>query len=99
MLLMPASKSRRQTNFPRIQVDLVGHITATGAGPPECPACGGDLDLSQPDMNDRTGAHLAGACVDCGRVSWLVGMGELTIAWPLPNSDEMSPEVFRALSA
>lgn len=99
MLLMPASDARAKTNFPRLRAELVGHITATGDGPPDCPRCGGALDLSQPDSSDSTGAHLAGACCDCGTVSWLVGMGELTVAYPLPTSEELAPKVFHAIGA
>jgi hypothetical protein len=99
MLSMPASDTLRRPKFPSLHVELTGHITATGAGPPDCPQCGGPLDVSQPDANDGTGAHLAGACLDCGTVSWLVGMGELTVAYPLPTSEELAPNVFRAIGA
>jgi hypothetical protein len=99
MLSMLASEARQRTKLPSLHVELTGHITATGAGPPDCPRCGGELDLCQPDSSDHTGAHLVGACLDCGRLSYLVGAGELTVAWPLPTSDELSPQVFLALGA
>jgi hypothetical protein len=99
MLSMPAVDTLHRPKFPSLHAELTGHITATGSEPPGCPRCGGDLDLCQPDADDATGAHLVGACVDCGRLSYLVGAGDLTVAWPLPTSDELSPQVFHALSA
>jgi hypothetical protein len=33
---------------------------------PDCPSCGGELDLSQPSFGD--GAQLVGCCLECDRL-------------------------------
>lgn len=94
MLLMSSHETHLRTVFPPLKVELVGEITATGDGPPDCPVCGGHLDLCQPDADDGGASQLVGACVDCDRLSLVIGTGVVAVVMALPTVNELSSRAF-----
>jgi hypothetical protein len=86
--------------FPPITDAVVGHATAVGDDPAECPACGGLLDLSQPDVDDHDAAQLVGCCVDCRRISLVIDLGsDLHIAILLPTRETAGLAALAAIAA
>ena len=64
---------------------------------PDCPTCGGELDLSQPGIEDEL--QLVGCCVECHRLS-LVLADELSrqFALALPSREEALAEILARTS-
>jgi hypothetical protein len=92
---MPLLTSQ-STRIRRDSIGLSGRVAVAGGDEPECPVCGGFLELSQPAPNGDP-SELIGACVDCERLSFLVELGgPLTVVVLLPTRDELASAAFGA---
>lgn len=82
-----------------VSFGLVGQVAGVvDDGAPACPTCGGELLLCQPDMDDETGAQLAGACLECRRLALVVEFPDgvqgsrlpMRVALALPSREEIA---------
>jgi hypothetical protein len=63
---------------------------------PECPLCGGELDLSQPAAEDSD--QLVGHCVECHRLALVLTAEDARrFALALPSREEALAEVLALL--
>lgn len=98
MPLVFAPRKRTSTTYPPLAIALTGVLSANDDDAmPECPSCGGELDLSQPDADDSEA--LIGRCVDCDRLSLVLRSadGPLRFALRLPSRAEAVAEALALL--
>jgi hypothetical protein len=92
------AQTKRKAVHPQVAFGLVRQVCGgTELGSPDCPCCGGELDLSQPGMDDWD--ELIGRCCDCRRLALVLPLaGSLRwFALKLPSREEAISEALAML--
>jgi hypothetical protein len=93
---MPIDKAGDVPNLPSISVPILGRIHRETTA--DCPVCGGDLDLSQPNPHDGSGAELIGVCLYCDRLCYVVTVADtVAVAMLLPSHRDVTTTALGAL--
>lgn len=84
----PPTRERTRFELPPINVQISCRFIATGGEAPDCPACGGYLELTQPGPDPTL---LVGSCMVCERVTFVGDAGSRTpFLMLVPSRDEIA---------